>query len=171
MFRVDHHPRPPFLPQICIVVGFLFVCLSSYLFLLYVYNLSSPAIERSDKNMGGLKRDQRQTAASREPQTHRDGMFSIVSLFFLELFQIGRTQKLTVVAFFFFPANGAVQGCRAGNKNKSLLKRRPRPRSEGGSSPAGERGNGTVANGKIYSVSDFTVARTDCKNESDHTNE
>lgn len=83
MFRVDHHPRPPFLPQICIVVGFLFVCLSSYLFLLYVYNLSSPAIERSDKNMGGLKRDQRQTAASREPQTHRDGMFSIVSLFFI----------------------------------------------------------------------------------------
>lgn len=33
-----------------------------------------PAIERSDKNMGGLKRDQRQKAASREPQTYRDGM-------------------------------------------------------------------------------------------------
>lgn len=30
----------------------------------YVINLSSPAIERSNKNMGGLKRDQRQAAAS-----------------------------------------------------------------------------------------------------------
>ena len=39
------------------------------------------AIERPDKNMGGLKRDQRQTAASGEPQTHRDGIF--LSLSFL----------------------------------------------------------------------------------------
>lgn len=47
-------------------------------FIIYINNFIiclPPATERSDKNMGGLKRDQRQTAASREPQTHRDGMF------------------------------------------------------------------------------------------------
>lgn len=32
------------------------------------------AIERSNKNMGGLKRDQGQKAASWEPQTYRNGM-------------------------------------------------------------------------------------------------
>lgn len=44
----------------------------------------SAAIERSNKNMGGLERNQRQTAASREPKTNRDGTppFVICSWFF-----------------------------------------------------------------------------------------
>lgn len=49
--------------------------------------------------------------------------------------------------FFFLSANGAVQGCRAGNKNKSILKRRLGASSESRSSSERKGGNGTVANG------------------------
>lgn len=38
------------------------------------------AIERPDKNMVSLKRNQRQKAANREPQTYRDGMSAFVFL-------------------------------------------------------------------------------------------
>lgn len=44
-------------------------------------------------------------------------------------------------------ANGAVQGRRTGNKNKSILKRRFGARSESGSSSEGKGRDGTVANG------------------------
>lgn len=121
--------------------------------------------------MGGLKRDQRQTAASREPQTHRDGMFPHHYILLLELFQlvaIARAEKLMI--FVFCPANGAVQGCRTRNKNKSLLKRRPGPRSEGGSSSEGKGGNGTVANGNIYILSDSMVSHADGESETERTN-
>lgn len=32
-----------------------------------------PASSRPDQDVGGIQRDQRQKAASREPQTHRNG--------------------------------------------------------------------------------------------------
>lgn len=76
-----------------------------------------------------------------------------------------------MVFFVLYPANGAVQGCRTGNKNKSLLKRRPGPCSESGSSSEGKGGNGPVANGNLYTLSDSGVAHADCKNETDHMNE
>lgn len=49
--------------------------------------------------------------------------------------------------FFLLSANGAVQGCRTGNKNKSVLKRRLGASSESRSSSERKGGNGTVANG------------------------
>lgn len=99
-------------------------------------------------------------------------MFPHHFLFLLELFQldaIATTEKLMIVVF--CPANGAVQGCRTRNKNKSLLERRPGPRSEGGSSSEGKGGNGTVANGNIYILSDSMVAHADCETETEHVNE
>lgn len=105
------------------------------------------AIERPDKNMVSLKRNQRQKAANREPQTYRDGMSAFV---FLILYSGCFAQRFLWFIYLFFPflsANGAVQGCRAGNKNKSILKRRLGASSESRSSSERKGGNGTVANG------------------------
>lgn len=58
---------------------------------------------------------------------------------------------------FFLSANGAVQGCRAGNKNKSVLKRRLGAGPESRSSSERKGGNGTVANGNKPTI--LTVMR------------
>ena len=81
--------------------------------------------------------------------------FPIASLsVFCEVFSGHRSRQLNMAYVNIFSplANGAVQSCRTGNKNKSLLERRPGACSESGPSSERKGRNGTVANGNTCMI-------------------
>lgn len=109
--RQDKEPHISFCT--CYLHYRITMCIFKICYLFHVLSVLFPATERPDKDMGGLKRDQRQKAASRESQTYRDGM----ALRHIPFFQLrnsralGRSCQNTYLTrfyeIFFFLANGA----------------------------------------------------------------